>query len=195
MNKLRITGGYLKGRNIALSKNGTARYTSAKVREAVFNILGDVRDLKILDLFAGSGSFTAEAMSRGASFATSVEKDQNMAILLQKNLSSLSIDKHCLVLDMDVKYAVSLLCRDMNKYDIIFMDPPYEKGLVTETMLFLKNNAVYDENTIFIAEYSKKEEIELFVRNSFCEITTRVYGDTMISIFKVKDLMIHHSTN
>lgn len=188
MNKLRITGGYLKGRNIALLDNGSARYTSSKVREAVFNILSNVRGLKILDLFAGSGSFTIEAMSRGASFATSVEKDQNMAILLQKNLSSLSIDKHCLVLNMDVKYAVPLLCRDMNKYDIIFMDPPYEKGLVTETMLFLKNNAVYDKNTIFIAEYSKKETIEPFAGKSFREITTRGYGDTVISIFKIDEL-------
>jgi 16S rRNA (guanine966-N2)-methyltransferase len=187
MNKLRITGGYLKGRNIALLKNDIARYTSSKAREAIFNIIGDVNGCKILDLFAGSGSFTVEAMSRGSVSADSVEKDRNMAALLQKNLSNLSIDKDCLVLNMDVIYAIPFLCRKGYIYDIIFMDPPYKKGLIGETMVLLKNNILHNNDTIFILEYSKKEVTDLTFWKGLQEITTREYGDTTISIFRADD--------
>jgi 16S rRNA (guanine966-N2)-methyltransferase len=187
MNKLRITGGYLKGRNIALMKNGSARYTSSKVREAIFNLIGDIKGCKILDLFAGSGSFTVEAVSRGAAFATSVEMDVDMAAVLQKNLSGLSIDKDCLVLNMDVRYAIPFLCKRAYKYDIIFMDPPYKKGPIEETMLLLKNNILYDNDTFFILEYSGRDDIGLAFWNGLHEMTTRKYGDTRISIFKIDD--------
>ena len=184
MDKLRITGGCLKGRNITLFKGGNARYTSSKVREAIFNLTGNISGCKILDLFAGSGSFTFEAMSRGAVFATCVEKDGDMAAVLQKNLSGLSIDKGCLVLNMDVRYAIPFLCKRAYNFDIIFMDPPYKKGLITETMVLLKNNVLYDSNTIFILEYSKKEKIDLTFWDELEEITTRRYGETNISIFE-----------
>jgi 16S rRNA (guanine966-N2)-methyltransferase len=187
MNKLRITGGYLKGRNIALLKDGSARYTSSKVREAIFNLTGDISSCKILDLFAGSGSFTVEAISRGVVSATCVEKDRDVAAILQKNLSDLAIYKDCLVLNMDVRYAIPFLCKRVSKYDIIFMDPPYKKGFVTETMMLLKNNVVYDLGTIFIVEHSKKEEIELPFWKELEEITVRQYGDTNISIFRVHE--------
>ncbi|MCX5811558.1 MAG: 16S rRNA (guanine(966)-N(2))-methyltransferase RsmD [Proteobacteria bacterium] len=187
MDKLRITGGYLKGRNIAILKNGSARYTSSKVREAIFNLIGDISGCKVLDLFAGSGSFTIEAVSRGAVSATCVERDGDVAAILQKNLSGLSIDKDCLVLNMDVKYAVPFLCKRLYNYDIIFMDPPYKKGLVTETMLLLKNSVVYDNGTIFIVEHSKREGIDLTFWKGLEEITVRQYGNTNISIFKVDD--------
>ena len=66
MNKIRITGGNLKGRTIDVAEGKDARYTSSKVREALFNIIGDVEGKNILDLFAGAGSFSIEALSRGA---------------------------------------------------------------------------------------------------------------------------------
>jgi len=187
MDKLRITGGFLKGRNIPLLKNKSARYTSSKVREAIFNLTGDISGCKILDLFSGSGSFTFEAVSRGAVFATCVEKDGDMAAFLQKNLSVLAIDKNCHVLNMDVIYAIPFLCKTGYNYDIIFMDPPYEKDLITETMLLLKNNVVYDNGTIFILEYSKKEKIDLTLWTGLEEITVRHYGDTNIGIFRIDD--------
>jgi 16S rRNA (guanine(966)-N(2))-methyltransferase RsmD len=184
MDKLRITGGYLKGRNITLLKNGSARYTSSKVREAIFNLTGDIKGCTILDLFAGSGSFTVEGVSRGAVSATCVEKDRDTASILQKNLCGLSIDKDCLVLNMDVENAIPFLCNRLYNYDIIFMDPPYKKGLITETMLLLKNNVVYDNGTIFILEHSTKEEVDLASWKGLERITVRQYGDTNISIFR-----------
>jgi 16S rRNA (guanine966-N2)-methyltransferase len=185
MGKLRITGGILKGRNIALLDDGEARYTSSKVREAIFNLTGDIEGCKVLDLFAGSGSFTIEAMSRGAASATCVEKDRRMAVNLKNNLSRLSIDKDCLVLNMDVRYAVPFLYKSAHNYDIIFMDPPYERGLVAETMTLFKDNALYDGNTVLIVESSKREREDLTLFKEWREITTRQYGDTVVRLFRI----------
>ncbi len=80
---IRITGGTHKGRRIGISRDGRTRYTSAKVRQAVFNLVGDVAGLDVLDLFAGAGSFTLEALSRGAASVTAVEKEPRTASLLR----------------------------------------------------------------------------------------------------------------
>jgi 16S rRNA (guanine(966)-N(2))-methyltransferase RsmD len=185
MGKLRITGGILKGRNIGILDDGTARYTSGKVRGAVFNLLGDIEGCRILDLFAGSGSFTIEAISRGAASVTCVEKDRRMAANLKKNLSSVSIDKDCLVLNMDVRYAVPFLYEGAHNYDIIFMDPPYERGFITETMKLLIDNAVYHNDTVIVVESSKREGLDLTLLNRWQEVTTRSYGDTVIRLFRI----------
>jgi 16S rRNA (guanine966-N2)-methyltransferase len=184
MGKLRITGGTLKGRNITILDEAEARYTSGKVRAAIFNLLGDVAGCRILDLFAGAGSFTAEAMSRGAASATCVEQDRTIVANLKNNLSSLSIDRDCLVLNMDVRYAVPFLHEGRHDYDIVFMDPPYERGLVLETMVLLKDNAVYHKDTLFIVESSKRERVNLNLLNQWQEITTKSYGDTVIRLFR-----------
>ncbi len=175
----------MKGRNIAVLKDGSARYTSGKVREAIFNTIGGVDGCRILDLFAGSGSFTIEAISRGAASATCVEKDRRMATNLKQNLMNLSIDKDCLVLNMDVRYAVPFLHKSGRNYDIIFMDPPYEKGLVMETMTLLKDNPVYENNTVFIVESSKREMTNRSALHQWQEIATRQYGDTAIRFFRI----------
>ena len=182
MNKIRITGGNLKGRTINVAEGKDARYTSSKVREALFNIIGDVEGKNVLDLFAGAGSFSIEALSRGAASAMSVENDPERANLLRNNLETLSLNSYCQVLDMDVRYAVPFLCSKGALYDIIFMDPPYEKGYLTETMLLLEKHVIYNRETLIIMEYSKREAIAFSDFPSFRPIKTKRYGDTSITI-------------
>ena len=182
MNKIRVTGGNLRGRTICLSESTDARYTSSKVREALFNVIGDVSGKNVLDLFAGAGSFSIEALSRGAVSATSVENDPGRANLLRGNLEALSLNSYCQVLDMDVRYAVPFLNGKGALYDIIFMDPPYEKGYLTETMLLLEKHIIDNREALIITEYSKREAIAFSDFPSFCPIKTKKYGDTSITI-------------
>ncbi len=182
MNKIKITGGDLKGRTIDVAEGKDARYTSSKAREALFNIIGDVEGKKVLDLFAGAGSFSFEALSRGAASAMAVENDPERANLLRNNLETLSLNSYCQVLDMDVRYAVPFICSKGALYDIIFMDPPYEKGYLTETMLLLEKYAIYNRETLIIMEYSKREVIAFSDFPSFCPVKTKRYGDTSITI-------------
>jgi 16S rRNA (guanine966-N2)-methyltransferase len=182
MNKIRITGGNLKGQTIGVAQGRDARYTSSKVREALFNIIGNMEGKNVLDLFAGAGSFSIEALSRGAASAMSVEKDPGRANLLRDNLKTLSLNSYCQVLDMDVRYAVPFLCSKGALYDIIFMDPPYEKSFLTETMLLLEKHVVYNRETLIIMEYSKREAIAFSDFPSFSPVRTKRYSDTSITI-------------
>jgi len=180
----RITGGTLKGRNISLIERHGVRYTSSKVREAIFNILGDIRGKNILDLFAGSGSFTVEALSRGAAAATSVEMDREMAKILTKNLASFSLNNYCHVVIMDVIYAVPMLSQKTISYDIIFMDPPYDKGHVGSTMKALEENRIYHAGSLMLIEHSKREVPAESIIEGWYHITTKGYGDTVITILQ-----------
>jgi 16S rRNA (guanine966-N2)-methyltransferase len=182
MNKIKITAGNLKGRSISVAEGNDARYTSSRVREALFNIIADVEGKNVLDLFAGAGSFSIEALSRGAASAMAVEKDPGRANLLRSNLETLSLNSYCQVLDMDVRYAVPFLYSKGALYDIIFMDPPYEKGYLTETMLLFEKHAIYNRETLIIMEYSKRETIAFSDFPSFRPIKTKRYGDTTITI-------------
>jgi 16S rRNA (guanine966-N2)-methyltransferase len=181
-NKIRITGGSLRGRAISVAEGADARYTSSKVREALFNIIGDLEGKSVLDLFAGAGSFSIEALSRGAASAVSVENDHERVDLLRNNLETLLLNSYCQVLDMDVRYAVPFLYSKGALYDIIFMDPPYEKGHLTETMSFLEKHVIYHRETLIIMEYSKRESIAFSDFLSFRPIKTKQYGDTLVTI-------------
>jgi 16S rRNA (guanine966-N2)-methyltransferase len=186
MNKLRITGGSLRNRAISVAPGNDARYTSSRVREALFNIIGDVEGKDILDLFAGSGSFSIEALSRGAASATCVENDAKRVNILQDNLEALSLNSYCQVLDMDVRYAVTFLCGKGALYDIIFMDPPYEKGYLTETMTLLEKNVIYRRDAMIIMEYSKREIIAFPDFQKAVPVKTKRYGDTTITTLTIE---------
>lgn len=138
----------------------------------------------MLDLYAGSGSFSVEAISRGAAEATCIENSQEMADLLKNNMTLLSINKYCQVLCMDVRYAIPLLHGRKSGYDIIFMDPPYEKGYIEETMGLLRTHAVYSRNATIILEYSKREHPDSSYTTGWTEVTTRRYGDTVITMLE-----------
>jgi 16S rRNA (guanine966-N2)-methyltransferase len=183
MNGIRITGGRHKGRRITAPKGGAARFTSAKVREAIFDLIGGVEGLAVLDLYGGAGSFTAECLSRGAASVTTVELDRHRAMLIKKNLASLLLEKDCLVLNGDVRYAVPRLSKQGKRFHVIFADPPYEQGHIAETMRLLQTNRVRYANAVAIFEHSKREEVPVETDGSY-EVKIRKYGDTVLTIVR-----------
>jgi len=183
LSTLRITAGFLKGRKIAVMEKSGVRYTSSKVREAVFNILGNVEGKKLLDLFAGAGSFTIEALSRGAASATCVEIDREMARTLAGNLVSLDLNNCCHVVIMDVIYAIPFLSKKAS-YDIVFIDPPYEKGYIGKTMELLKTCKICDADTLVVIEHSKRERQAACSLDGWHQIASKGYGDTVITILQ-----------
>lgn len=184
LSTLRITGGFLRGRKIVILKKTGVRYTSSKVREAIFNVLGDVEGKKVLDLFAGSGSFTIEALSRGAASATSIEIDRDMAKMLEKNLSFLNLNTACHVLAMDVVHAVPFLAKKGFTYDIIFADPPYDKGYGEELMSLLTTNRLSHYGTIVVIEHSKREILGFSNLKGWYHVNAKGYGDTFITVLQ-----------
>jgi 16S rRNA (guanine966-N2)-methyltransferase len=191
MGSIRITGGKLKGMSINVLSAEFARYTSSKARQAIFNMIGNIEGLSVLELFAGSGSFSIESLSRGAASATLVESNRKMVELIGKNLGKVDLNKHCQVFHMDVRYAVPLLYGRKCLYDIIFMDPPYEKGHVAQTMTLLQSYPLYNTGAVTIAEYSRRENDTIEYFTNIDGQRTRKYGDTLVSIVKNPNVAAH----
>jgi 16S rRNA (guanine966-N2)-methyltransferase len=190
MKSIKITGGRFKGRDIGVDGRLGARFTPSKVREAIFNIVGDVEGKRVLDLFAGSGSFAIEALSRGALSATCMEREKEMTLLIGRNLRALSLEPVCDVFNMEVRHGIPFLYKKGYKYDIIFMDPPYEKGYVNDTLSLFRNDVIYPENGLFIIEHSKREPFEAPESGGWETVAMKRYGDTCVTMFKLQQ----HST-
>ncbi len=179
---MRVTGGLLKGRAIGTGDARRARYTPSRVREALFDYLGDVEGCRVLDLYAGAGTFAVEALSRGASLAVCVERDRKMAALITRNLEALDLADRSEVLHMEVERAVPFLAQRITRYDIIFADPPYEKGMVSTTLSLVQANGIADEEGLIIMEHSKRERPDPMSLKGWEKVSERRYGDAEITV-------------
>ena len=120
---MRIVAGSAKGARIFAPKGRDTRPTSDRVREAVFAIVASVEGMTVLDLFAGSGALGLEALSRGAASATFVESDRAALEAIDRNLEKLGLQGARIVRGDAVEY----LAKTSDRYDVVFIDPPYEK--------------------------------------------------------------------
>ncbi|MDP3919596.1 MAG: 16S rRNA (guanine(966)-N(2))-methyltransferase RsmD [Candidatus Omnitrophota bacterium] len=140
---MRIIGGELKSRRIAFPKSKLTRPMTDRTKETVFNILGSLISRKhVLDLYAGSGSLGLEALSRGATDVTFVDKADWATRVIEKNLEGLDLGDKALVLQMDVFRAITKLEKDKRRYSLIFVDPPFNRSLVKKTLLRLDQSDI-----------------------------------------------------
>jgi len=147
---LRIIGGLFGGRILKSPKGPQTRPTTSLLRGAVFNICANwIEGARFLDLFAGSGAMGLEAISRGAAFATFVEKDRPTAQCIRDNASLLSIEPQVQILNLDAKRALSQL---LSPYDIIYIDPPYEKEVPELFDLILQKKLLAPHGLLFLEE-------------------------------------------
>lgn len=154
---IRITGGINRSRKLLTPESGLTKPTMDKVRAAVFNALGDnVVSKNILDLFAGSGSYGFEALSRGASFVTFVDKQKEAIDIIKLNASALNENRINVVYD-DV---YSFLENQNQKFDIVFVDPPYKLDAYEKVIELLEDNHLLNENAIIVLESEKSLDIK-----------------------------------
>ena len=135
-NTLRIIGGEWRGRRIRFAGTGGIRPTPDRVRETLFNWLAAaVPGSRCLDLFAGSGALGLEALSRGAAFATFVERDRENATRLRETAALLAPER-ATVVQAD---AIAWLVGRPEPYDIAFLDPPFDAGILADSMRLLES--------------------------------------------------------
>jgi len=171
---MRIIAGESRGRKIKVPKG--IRPTQDRVRESIFNILGDrVVNKTILDLFAGSGSFGLEAISRGAREATFVEINPKVIEILRENIDTLGCTGRSKVIQADAIKTIKNLESDVQHPDIIFADPPYNKGFVDKVLGIIKAK---DSFLLLILEHSKEEKVDIG--------RTLRFGDTEVNVIESK---------
>lgn len=179
---MRIIAGSLKGRRLAPVK-GRIRPTAAKVREAVFSILGEaVLEARVLDLFAGTGALGIEALSRGAREAVFVEDHPAALRVLRRNLEDLGLAAQSLVLPLPVAGALKKLAARGELFGLVFMDPPYGGEVAAATLTGLAASAILLPAAWVVTEHSRRETLP----ESCGKLRRRQlkrYGDTQVAFY------------
>jgi 16S rRNA (guanine966-N2)-methyltransferase len=178
---LRISGGFLKGRVLGAPQGVYYRPLTGRLTKSLFGYLGDrIRGVAALDLFAGVGVFGVEALSRGAAGATFVEQDAALVGQLEENLKTLGLDDAARVNCEDVLSYLAVT-RPSRPYGIVFLDPPYGRGLAFRTIEALADWPGFDGLTLGIAKVFKKERFA--APASLALLETRQVGDDNLHFF------------
>jgi 16S rRNA (guanine966-N2)-methyltransferase len=147
--QIRIIGGQWRGRKLPVPDSPGLRPTTDRVRETLFNWLApSMVDARCLDLFAGSGALGLEALSRYAASATLLEMERHVAQQLQKNLATLNATQGKVV----NTNTLTFLAQNGTPHDVVFVDPPFRKGLLEETLNLLETNGWLANNALIYVE-------------------------------------------
>jgi len=179
---MRVIAGTLKGRKLFFPTTKEIRPAMDRIKETIFNILGqDLSGLAILDLFAGVGSLGIEALSRGASRATFVETNPLAVEYIEKNLNALGLTPYSEIMRTQVSSAIKTITNRNQKYDIIFIDPPYSQGFVKNTLLHLDQSDILSPHGWLVIEHIKHEALPAIKTAALYR--TNKYGITRLSFY------------
>jgi 16S rRNA (guanine966-N2)-methyltransferase len=180
---MRIIGGKAKGRRFVIPAGIRIRPTSDRIKESLFNILPDIHGGRFLDLFAGTGSVGMEALSRGAARAVFVEIERLCIEAMKVHLARFGFSGQEECISTTAERAVQLLGERGERFDVIFMDPPYEEGYVIRTLQQINDNRVLAEDGIVAVQHSARETAEEET-GRMKRIDERLYGDSVLSFWK-----------
>jgi 16S rRNA (guanine(966)-N(2))-methyltransferase RsmD len=181
---MRVIGGAARGRRLKVPKGQTVRPTAARVKESLFNILPhDFSGMRVLDLFAGSGNVSIEALSRGAAMAILVDESPRSAAAIRDNLKRLEWIGRAQIWTAPVFRSLRKLGKAGEKFALIFLDPPYDKGLVASSLTTISQCDLLSENGTVVAEHSAREAVKTQYHHLVLNDQRR-YGDTLLSFFK-----------
>ena len=175
---IRITGGKHRSRKLITPESNLTKPTMDKVRAAVFNALGDdIVNKSVLDLFSGSGSYGFEALSRGAKDVTFVDK-QLLAIKAIKDNATALKEDNIKLFSQDV---LTFLSNETNKYDVVFVDPPYKLDVYDKVLDLLETKQLLNENAIIVLE---SESLLNIKKEKYKKIKLYSYGLAKIYILR-----------
>ncbi|MDO4178547.1 MAG: 16S rRNA (guanine(966)-N(2))-methyltransferase RsmD [Phascolarctobacterium sp.] len=177
---MRIITGRARGLKLNVPKNYDVRPTADRVKESLFNIIGSrIVDVKVLDLFAGTGNLGLEAWSRGASDITFIDISRESLKLVQSNIEKCKAQEACHVLKGNcVDIAVNLYKKG-ERFDFVFCDPPYSKGWIEKIVDVLQNYPFLNDGGYLIVERSAHDELPVLPKDYTCTRTEK-YGETKI---------------
>lgn len=178
---MRVIAGRLRSRRLHVPRGDTTRPTTDRVREALFSILTsrlDLNNVRVLDLYAGSGALGIEALSRGAGTATFVENSRKVATVLRRNLTDLELEDVSLVVQRPVLDFLKRTSGEASaRFDMVFADPPY--GLKDVSRLPGLIQRCLSHSGLCAIEHSS----EFDFANTPGFVLTRRYGISNISLF------------
>ncbi len=167
---MRIIAGTARSMPLRTVRGLDTRPTTDRIKETLFNIIQmEIPGCDFLDLFAGSGGIGLEAISRGARFAMFVDNNRKAAACIEENIAFTKFGNQCEVKCMDFLSALRTM-EGRYAFDVIFLDPPYQKGLAAQALSYLSDSSVCRDDAMVIVE----ETIE-FVPETLEESGFEVY--------------------
>lgn len=185
---MRVITGKYRGRKLNTPENYDIRPTTDKAKEALFSILtNEIYGSRVLDLFAGTGSLGIEALSRGAEYCVFADSSRQSLNLVKENLEHCKVEEDTKVMAGDYRKVLKQLGDRIEDgleeaFDIILLDPPYNKGLLDDAFALIEEGGVLAEGGLIIAEH-RKEEILPDELHGFLKLKERRYGVVVLSIY------------
>ncbi len=185
---MRIISGDMKGRRFADKVPEGVRPTSDAVRETIFNILinyCEVEGSAVIDVFAGTGAFGLEALSRGAEYCLFVEKSRKVAHLLEETAKTFALPEECYdVVNADAVKHLSQLSPALggNLFDVAYLDPPYRAGVLNPAIEVLSTHEIIRAGGIMIVEYAVG--LGIVAPLGFSLLKEKTMGQTSIAFFE-----------
>jgi 16S rRNA (guanine966-N2)-methyltransferase len=182
---MRVIGGELRGKRLKTARGTRIRPTSDRVREAIFNILGNrLQGQRVLDLFAGAGALGIEALSRGAAEAVFVDRHPQSLHIIRNNIEQCRLASRARVLKLDLNRGVQGLVGLKPPFDLVFADPPYHRhNLLPNVLERLASSDLLVAGTLLVVEHSAKETFTPDV-DSYVLEDRRRYGKTLVSFLR-----------
>ena len=181
-NSVRIVDGARRSRRLRVPGGATVRPTGEMVREAIFDSLGPITGLAALDLFAGTGAMGLEALSRGAERCVFVEHDRRVAEILRQNIADLEYQAQSRVIVADYRAAVQNLSGAGERFDLLFIDPPYKLLTEKEVTLHPLVATIMQDGGVVVLESDKGSHPTL----GAVPVFDRVYGDTRVTMVTIR---------
>ena len=181
---MRIIGGEARGRTLVAPAGAKTRPTQDYVRESLFNILrGDVEDARVLDLFAGTGALSLEAISRGAAEAVLIDTDRAACDAIRQNIERVRVKERCRLIPRDYRQAIDSLAVSAKAFDLVFIDPPYRMENTGEMCAALYDKGLLSKSCLLVVEHRRGKAPQLDAR--FEAYDLRKYGDTEITFVRL----------
>ncbi len=190
---MKIISGNFRGTRITAPKGLRLRPTANLVREAVFNVAGPfVESGLILDLFAGSGAFGFEGLSRDASEVVFVDVSRTACSHLKRVGEQLGVQKRMAILNMNAMKAVKMLATREKKFSLVFLDPPYYSNDIDQIFGMKEFAQLLSDNGLVVCETSSRSKIEVLPPDMH-DFFSRKYGETMVNMFRVHPGLIEET--
>lgn len=178
---MRIISGKARGSKLETIEGLDTRPTTDRVKESLFNLLQyDFYEKRILDIFAGSGALGLEGLSRGGQSAVFIDQNRACVEVVKKNLLKIRMTDQATVMQCDATSGIKRL--ESNTIDIVFMDPPYHKGLILPTLEALLDARVLSDSAVVVVEHEKMDVWE--IPSGYELLKSRTYGITTLTILR-----------